>query len=134
MGDSPSIHVAMKGAHLTLELLAEPHDETSRDQIHRLDSHKHGVLDHRRMDQEQERRQTPQRECWNADASGATLLDEVNDLRNVSPDDQASRHEAKTLGNCHLPLFSEALRKPAGVSATRCSRLRGARDSPDDAP
>jgi hypothetical protein len=44
----------MKGADLAVVAHAEPHDERACREIHRLDSHKHDVSNHYRMNQEKQ--------------------------------------------------------------------------------
>jgi hypothetical protein len=74
-------------AHPSVELLAKRDNDTAGDKIDNLNADKHHVSNQRCMDQEKQRRQSPDRECRQAETRRAALFDQVVDLWNVADDD-----------------------------------------------
>ena len=88
-------------AHVSIVSLAERDNDAAGDKADNLNANKYQISDQRRMDQEQQRRHQPDRECWQAKTCGAALFDQVVDLGNVASDHQASTDKANKLRDIH---------------------------------
>ena len=77
-------------AHLSVVSLAERDNDTAGDKIDNLNADKYQVSNQHCMCQEQQRRQRPDRECWQAQTRGAALFDQMVDLGSVAGDNQPS--------------------------------------------
>ena len=88
-------------AHLSVVSLAERDNDTAGDKIDNLNADKYQVSNQHCMYQEQQRRQRPDRECWQAKTCGAALFDQVVDLGNVAGDHQPSAYKANKLRDIH---------------------------------
>jgi len=75
-------------AHVSIVSLAACNNDTPGDKIDNLNADKYQVSNQRCMDQEQERRQRPDHECWQAETCSTALFDQVVDLGHVAGDHQ----------------------------------------------
>ena len=88
-------------AYASVVSLAERDNDTAGDKIDNLNADKYQVSNQRCMYQEQQRRQRPDRECWQAKTRGAALFDQVVELGNIAGDHQPRAYKANELRDIH---------------------------------
>ena len=122
-------------AHLSVVSLAERDNHTAGDKIDNLNADKYQISNQHGMYQEQQRRQRPDRECWQAKTGGATLFDQVVDLGNVAGDHQPRAYNANKLRATHTgPLGPDEMdiERRSTLSSASASRLTARRSLMSD--